>query len=128
MKSADILLVEDVSFVREVVRERLEAPYRITREAATLDEALEAIEDVAQGNLACDVVVLDGDLVDLDESSRHPFAGYAASQVVSRIRQMELPLKVIGFSANSLTELGIPVDVDVQDKNVEDLQASLTAL
>jgi CheY-like chemotaxis protein len=127
MENANIVLVEDNNIAREAVRKSLAATsHSINCEATTVDEALAAVNDIACGKLACDVVILDGDL-DFHSSHRHPHAGYAAKEVVNRIHALSLSLKVIGFSANSLAELGISVDIDLPEKNLDGLETAIAA-
>lgn len=122
-------MVEDAYFAREAVRRKLaDTSHMLVREAATLQDAVTAIDDIAGDELDCDVVLLDGDLDMRTPGARHPYPGYAASMVVSRIREHGLGLKVVGFSANSLTELGIRVDIDLTKQNIDGLEAALAEL
>lgn len=110
MREANVVLVEDDEFKQELVERFLDrGGHSVTHKAATLPEALGAVDAIVAGEIPCDVVILDGNL-----GNGSPGAAHDAEQVMGRIREYELGVKVIGFSASMpLSERGIPVDTDV---------------
>lgn len=125
MKNANVLVIEDDAFKQELIERFLDhAGHVVTRKAVTRGEALEAVDDIAAGDLPCDVVILDGNL-----GNGKPLDVDDARAVFSGIREYELGVKVIGYSGGDpLSERGLSVDVDVRKEDTSQLAGVIDGL
>jgi|GEM_PF-3033994 len=107
MEHASVLLVEDNPASQEAVRDVLEnSGHQLLKPVDTREKALEALDLIKDGALDCEVVILDGNL------SRRSTNGEDARVIADRIRELKLPLKIIGFSIIDMSSYGIEVDAD----------------
>lgn len=105
MENAKILLAEDDENVRHVIRKNFaDSTHEIVREEATLHGTIQAIEDIRDGRLECDVMLLDGNL------SRDSRDCEDARIVVDLAHAYELGVKIVSISSMHMPDLGINVD------------------
>ncbi len=108
MESARVLVIEDDDGIRDSLQRYLALGQHIVkREAATLLAALAAIDDMHQGSLDCNVIILDGNLrPGLTDGSD-------AKDVLERVKNTGITAKIIGLSGNSMKNYGLKVDADI---------------
>lgn len=115
MERARILLIEDAVHMHEIVQLMLlGSGHEIRQTATTRDEALTHIDHIKDRELDCNVVILDGNL---SPGSKN---GEDAIVISRRICELELPVKVIGFSANSMPP-EVTVHADLSKLRADDL-------
>lgn len=123
MDNAKILLAEDNEMERYYVKKALRGSgHEVVREAEDLQTTIDALEDIRDGNLDCDVLILDGNL------SRDSRQCADAKIVTELARAYNLGLRIVGFSTYSMTSLGIPVDIDPGKGQLDSLAAVLDTL
>lgn len=96
--------------------------HEMAAQAETVEEALAIVEDMQQGNLEVDAVLLDGNLdsyqVHCDDAKRIALA----------MKEAGLTTPIVGISAYELQKIGIPVDVDITKTRLMTLNNALDAL
>ncbi len=114
MERAKIAIIEDDERIRTIAKTILEREdHTVVAEAATLDQAFEVVDSVATGDLAVDVVFLDGKI------RKEAALGEDAGIISRYMRDKQLSAHVIGFSMSEL-----PEDVyDTYVKNKDVIQA-----
>lgn len=123
MENAKILLAEDDEFVRRVVRRNFEdSTHEIVREESTLHGTIQALEDIRDGHLECDVLLLDGNL------SRDSRDCADARIVVDLAHAYELGVKIVSISGMHMPDLGISVDSAPGKHHVDLLPAVVDTL
>lgn len=123
MENANIVLIEDKEQIRSLVHRWLDkSDHVITHEADSLDKAIQAVEDVASGELACDVVILDGNLEALKGNNED------ARIVVDRIRERNLDVKIVGFASLPLSLSGIEVAANCDKSLLSELPGIIDKL
>ncbi len=108
MHDGRVVHFEDDPLVREIVADHLahSEDHSLVGAAATLPDALEMLERIADGELDANVVVVDGSLSGVSDARD-------ARIITKKIRKLELPLRVIGFSAEDLVRRGLHLDAFV---------------
>jgi len=108
MEHASVLLIEDNPASQEAVRFILENSGHTLIEPPvdSIEKALETLDQIKARELPCDVIILDAHL------SRKTANGEDARVIVDRIRELNLPQKIIGFSATNMSDYGIEVHAD----------------
>lgn len=108
MHEGKVIHFEDDGTWRGVIQRQLaDSEHELVGNAATLPDALEVLEQMQRGELDANVVVLDGNLSDV--STNHD-----AKTIRRRIRELGLPVRVIGFSSGDLADSGVEVDATMQ--------------
>jgi len=118
MKSLNILHVEDEPNHRLLVDTMLSiSSLDYTLEAAeTRKEALEKLDKVAEeATRPYDVVLLDANLESQDKD------GSDGRTIVMHMQRLGLTARVIGVSAERMTEYGIPVDYDLGKQRLSEV-------
>lgn len=111
MEKAKIALIEDNERIRTIAKSVLEGEdHTVVAEAATLEQALEVVDNAATGDLTLDVVFLDGKL------RKDAALGEDASIISRYMRDRHLAAHVIGFSMSELPE--DVCDAAVENKDV----------
>ena len=112
MEGARVVVFEDNDRLREHACLELENhEHQVTAYAKTLRQALAVVEDIADGEIQADVVLLDGNLGGENRDC------YDARQICQRMQERGVAAKVIGFSAGDMRMHGVDVDFDSQ-KNI----------
>jgi CheY-like chemotaxis protein len=107
MEHANIVIFEDNEGIRETTVKLISLlGHTVTAQAATLETSLQTIDEIEAGSVACDAVILDGNL------EPNTTMGSDAVVIAARLRELERPVKIIGFSAKSMSEQGVRVDYD----------------
>jgi CheY-like chemotaxis protein len=127
MEQSRVIIIEDNQRDLERARLVLEQGHHIVTGTATdLLGALALIDAIRDESIACDVVILDGNLSTDRDSPRD---GTDAKAVFDRARRYKLPLKFVGFSMSLMREdYGIPVDADPGKDAVSRLASIVDAL
>jgi hypothetical protein len=109
MEKANVVLIEDGHDHRELVQRHIDvSDHEITREATTFEEGMAVIDEIANGEVPCDVVILDGNLdPSLPKDYRH------ARALLGKMRELQLNVKIIGFASYKLSKFDIDVDADL---------------
>ncbi len=104
MHEGKVVHFEDDESWQGIVRRQLDgSSHQLMAGAATLPDALVVLDQVNTGDLDANVVVLDGNLSET--------ASYDDARAIrERIRELGLPVRVIGFSSSDLTSKGVEVD------------------
>jgi CheY-like chemotaxis protein len=122
MEHANIVIFEDNKTIRQTtVRLVSLLGHAVTAEAATLETALQTIDEIDAGSVACDAVILDGNL------RPNVVDGSDAVVVAERLQKLDPPVKIIGFSTKSFEEYGVEVFFDTH-KEPDKLREALGAL
>ena len=82
--------------------------------------ALAIIELIDDGELDCDIVILD------DNLTLHAHDGQDGRILAETIRDRALPVKIVGYSLGKMAAYGVPVDVGKQ--NIHTLRTVLDKL
>jgi CheY-like chemotaxis protein len=107
MEHANIVIIEDNEPVRQTTERYIRyLGHNVTAAVATLETALSTVNAIEAGTVACDAVILDANLSPASQE------GDDGAIVAARLRQLEIPVKIIGFSARSMEDYGIRVDYD----------------
>lgn len=107
MHEGRVVHFEDNDDWRRFVRRHLDgSEHQLVGEAATLPDALGVLEQMQRGEIDANVVVLDGNLSEVTTYQD-------AKTIRERIRELELPVRVIGMSGGSLGNAGIEVDATI---------------
>ncbi len=124
MENAKVVVMEDDPEWRGLVRDRLgDSPHVITREATNLEEALTAIDEMASGELKCDVVILDANL-----SPDSPLDGCDGLAISAKLQGHNLGVMVLGFSSTYMRDYGIQVDEDPTKLGLTDIPTVIDEL
>lgn len=122
MENGNVVIFEDHESLRRVTAQYVQhLGHTVTAEAATLDSALETVAAIAKGDVACDAVILDGNLSHGDTS------GDDAAVIAARLRQLQEPVKIIGYSQRPMCDYGVRVDFDTR-KSIDRLREALDQL
>lgn len=123
MDNARVCVAEDNEFERHYIRKALAGSgHEIVRENDTLDGTLQTLEDIRDGRLACDVLLLDGNL---SPDSRD----CADAKIVTELaRAYNLGIKIVGFSTYRMSRYGVDVDVDPGKHQTDYLAAVIDTL
>lgn len=107
MEGARVALIEDREQMRRMMRLLLEDNgHEVVAEASDLDEALALVDDMADGVVEADVVLLDGNLQPATDT------GEDARRVSERLQNRGVTTAVLGFSLSSMERYGIQVTAD----------------
>jgi DNA-binding NarL/FixJ family response regulator len=108
MNEGKILHFEDDASFRGSVAASLETftDHLVVGEAADLPTALSVLDSVHRGELEANVVLLDGNL-------NGGVGGRDARAIANHIRELDLPLRIIGLSSEKMADIGVEVDVDL---------------
>lgn len=107
MENARVMIVDDNVWERRLVGKALVGSgHEVVHETDSLNSTLNALEDIRDGRLECDAIVLDGNL---DRTSRHCAD---AKIVASLARAYELNVKLIGHSTYDMLAMGVELDSD----------------
>lgn len=99
-----------------------ESPHTVVATANTLDGALEVVGQIAEGELECNVVVLDGNLTPETADGRD------ARTITAAIRDAKLPVKIVGFSLDRMSAYEVEVSVDLGKQNTRDIRRVIDEL
>ncbi|MDB5164925.1 MAG: hypothetical protein JWL89_551 [Candidatus Saccharibacteria bacterium] len=123
MTNANIVMIEDDELTRCMMRlQMVGAGHIVTGEAATREDALSLINEVALGRIACDIITLDGNLGEPDKDCADALA------IATQARAQHVSAVIIGMSSYSLTERGVPVDLDLTKSHIGQLAATVNEL
>lgn len=107
MEGARIAVIEDREQLRQAMRLLLEHHgHEVVAEAADLDEALALVDDMADGVVKADVMLLDGNLQPATDT------GEDARLISERVLNRGLAIAVLGFSLGSMHRYGVEVTAD----------------
>lgn len=116
MEHARIALFEDQDAIRQMVIAVLgNTTHEVVAEAKTVNEALDVVQQVENGDIKIDVVMLDGNL----DGGRTDCTD--ALKIATDIKKRGIPAVIIGFSTYQLQGMGIPVDFDLTKLNAVDI-------
>jgi len=111
VENARIALIEDNEGLRQTLSNILSLEHTITGEAGTLPEALELVDEIADGNVECDILITDYNLTSGVSSCEDGQA--ITERAAERIKRSGLPLFLIGYSGQAQSRPDIEVDVAI---------------
>lgn len=112
-KLPQVAVIEDKPEIIEQVEFFLDrSGYEVAATASNMSEALALIQNIGEGALKCDVIVLDANL------SAQRNCGMDAKIITDEIRRHKIGAYVLGFSGSAMADYAhdIKVDADVRKK------------
>ena len=116
MDNAKVVVFEDDQFFRERAVRKVElGGHNVVATADTLPRALTVVEQMAAGKLACDVVLLDGNLDKTKDDGSDARAITDAIRKSDRLKKV----KIVGISIKYLkSDYGIGADYDLGKRDL----------